>query len=329
MPFGSLFSQRLSGQEAPSEFEGAVVHRARALELISKGELEQAVAELTFALRDTNTDLEGDLLLTRSAAFSSLSEQPKQPEAFLMQGKALLLLERYPEAESALLDGLALDPSHTALQTALRHVSDQAADTRRLSSQRSTASPRAPSVAFMTITLKNILEKSFPQEYAARGLEEADSTAGPRSSEVEEEAPVPLFVMSCLLPGERMALNIFEPRYRLMVRRCMEGSRRFGMATVRGPHHQLDAVACLAEIIECNPLPDGRYYVEIMGRQRFRIQQAWEQDGYRIARPAYFMDGAPASTEEEHALVQQTSSIDSLADQWIQRLRAMFLHGKH
>ena len=32
--------------------------------------------------------------------------------------------------------------------------------------------------------------------------------------------------------GEKMALNIFEPRYRLMVRRCMEGSRRLGMAIV-------------------------------------------------------------------------------------------------
>ena len=53
-----------------------------------------------------------------------------------------------------------------------------------------------------------------------------------------------------------MALNIFEPRYRLMVRRCMEGNRRFGMATVSGSH-QLDAVACLAEILDCQPLPDG------------------------------------------------------------------------
>lgn len=61
--------------------------------------------------------------------------------------------------------------------------------------------------------------------------------------------------------------------------------------------------------------------MEIMGRRRFRIQQAWEQDGYRVARPAFFTDSAPASAEEEHALVQQTSSVDSLADQWTQRLR--------
>lgn len=30
--------------------------------------------------------------------------------------------------------------------------------------------------------------------------------------------------------GERMRLHIFEPRYRLLVRRAMEGSRRLGMA---------------------------------------------------------------------------------------------------
>ncbi len=39
--------------------------------------------------------------------------------------------------------------------------------------------------------------------------------------------------MSSILPGEAMALNIFEPRYRLMIRRAMEGNRRFGMAQVR------------------------------------------------------------------------------------------------
>lgn len=56
--------------------------------------------------------------------------------------------------------------------------------------------------------------------------------------------------------GEKMELNIFEPRYRLLVRRCMEGNRRFGMATVN-QRSQLSAVACQCEILECLPLPDG------------------------------------------------------------------------
>ena len=53
-----------------------------------------------------------------------------------------------------------------------------------------------------------------------------------------------------------MALNIFEPRYRLMVRRCMEGNRRFGMAVMEHSH-VLHGVACEAEIVECQPQPDG------------------------------------------------------------------------
>lgn len=53
-----------------------------------------------------------------------------------------------------------------------------------------------------------------------------------------------------------MALNIFEPRYRLMVRRCMEGNRCFGMASV-SQGHTLSEVACAAEIMACQALPDG------------------------------------------------------------------------
>lgn len=61
--------------------------------------------------------------------------------------------------------------------------------------------------------------------------------------------------MSALMPGERMALNIFEPRYRLMVRRVMEGSRRFGMATV-DRNHQLCDVSKYASLADCaTPAP--------------------------------------------------------------------------
>ena len=57
--------------------------------------------------------------------------------------------------------------------------------------------------------------------------------------------------------GETLALNIFEPRYRLLVRRVMQTSRRFGMATVHGSGHQLSDVACECEILDCQPQHDG------------------------------------------------------------------------
>lgn len=55
----------------------------------------------------------------------------------------------------------------------------------------------------VTITLQNIIEKSFPVEYASRkaeviASEQAHLAGGP-------ETPLPLFVMSCMMPGQYAA----------------------------------------------------------------------------------------------------------------------------
>ena len=62
----------------------------------------------------------------------------------------------------------------------------------------------------------------------------AGGAAASQAPPAAQQLTLPLFVMSLMMPGETMALNIFEPRYRLMVRRVMEGSRRLGMAQVGG-----------------------------------------------------------------------------------------------
>lgn len=55
----------------------------------------------------------------------------------------------------------------------------------------------------VTVTLKRLLERSFPEEYAARGREQCgEGCSG------QEEPPLPLFVMQALLPGERMGLQV-------------------------------------------------------------------------------------------------------------------------
>ena len=54
-----------------------------------------------------------------------------------------------------------------------------------------------------------------------------------------------------------MRLHIFEPRYRLLVRRAMEGARRLGMVAPGAAPGSLAPVGCNCEITECQPLPDG------------------------------------------------------------------------
>jgi hypothetical protein len=74
----------------------------------------------------------------------------------------------------------------------------------------------------ITVSLQRVIERSFPEEYASRREER-------KSESSNRESILPLFVMTTMLPGKRIGLNIFEPRYRLLVRRCMEGNRMFGM----------------------------------------------------------------------------------------------------
>lgn len=78
----------------------------------------------------------------------------------------------------------------------------------------------------VTVVLQNVLRHAFPQESASRERELQACCSGGSS---DEGTDLPIFVMAPLLPTEKISLNIFEPRYRLMVRRCMEGNKRMGM----------------------------------------------------------------------------------------------------
>ena len=61
---------------------------------------------------------------------------------------------------------------------------------------------------------------------------------------------------------QSLALNIFEPRYRLMVRRCLEGDRRFGMMGKRSQSRDRE-LGCEVQIVESRQLHDGRYHIQV------------------------------------------------------------------
>jgi hypothetical protein len=66
----------------------------------------------------------------------------------------------------------------------------------------------------VSVTLQSIISKAFPQEYANRAAEAAAAAAEAAAADSSSSrVTLPLFVMSTLVPGEKMALNIFEPRW--------------------------------------------------------------------------------------------------------------------
>jgi ATP-dependent Lon protease len=89
---------------------------------------------------------------------------------------------------------------------------------------------------------------------------------------------IPLFPLDVvLLPGADLPLHIFEPRYREMVRKCIDEKSEFGMllALQKGIVH----VGCTAEIIEVvKRYNDGRMDILTVGRTPFRVVQLFTEN---------------------------------------------------
>ncbi len=93
---------------------------------------------------------------------------------------------------------------------------------------------------------------------------------------------LPLFPLPLVLfPGAPIPLHVFEPRYRQMVARCVEGDGRFGLLYHDSDRHgpfdvEPDRVGCVARILKLQPLPGGRSLILCRGEERFRIDDGIE-----------------------------------------------------
>ena len=100
---------------------------------------------------------------------------------------------------------------------------------------------------------------------------------------------LPLFPLNVVLfPGGYLPLHIFEERYRLMMRHCLDGDRRFGVVLISsgsevGVPAVPETVGTIAKIDEVRTLDDGRMLIGVKGEQRFRIVEVLEQAPYITA----------------------------------------------
>ncbi|KAJ3815474.1 PUA-like domain-containing protein [Lentinula aff. lateritia] len=119
----------------------------------------------------------------------------------------------------------------------------------------------------------------------------------------------PIFVCHLSFPGMPILLHFFEPKYRLMLRRCLDSPwPSFGMimsssaSSSSASSSNLNAsdqieYGTMLEIRSVQMLPDGRSMVETWGVWRFRILERGLMDGYVNARIER-IDDIP--DEEEH-----------------------------
>lgn len=139
-------------------------------------------------------------------------------------------------------------------------------------------------------------------------------TAAAEEQRTPDGLDTPLFPCTMAFPGLRTYLHIFEPRYRLMVRRAIESNGRFGMVAYNrlfenqghlGRVHFMD-VGTVLQIERYQILPDGRSFLECRGLHRFRVRNHDLLDGYIIANVEKVEDISLA--EEEQLEADETST---------------------
>ncbi len=100
---------------------------------------------------------------------------------------------------------------------------------------------------------------------------------------------LPMFPLGTVLyPQAMLPLHVFEPRYRIMMRHCLDTDNEFGVVLIErgsevGGGDARFPVGTLARIVQASQLDDGRYAIASVGLQRIRVVQWMPEDPYPLA----------------------------------------------
>jgi len=118
------------------------------------------------------------------------------------------------------------------------------------------------------------------------------------------ETPVMTLPNATLFPQALLPLYIFEPRYRQMVKRCLDEKSEFGilLSLPKG----LARVGCTAEILEVvQRYDDGRMDILTVGRAVFRAVELFTEEDLLEGRVDYLEDReSTAHLDKQDELVE-------------------------
>uniref|UniRef100_A0A670ZXP8 LON peptidase N-terminal domain and ring finger 3 n=2 Tax=Pseudonaja textilis TaxID=8673 RepID=A0A670ZXP8_PSETE len=168
-----------------------------------------------------------------------------------------------------------------------------------------------------TVVIEELIAKYLPAELAERKKLNEEEMA--EFSNLNKN--VPIFVCTMAYPTVPCPLHIFEPCYRLMVRRCMEtGTRQFGMC-IRDPVKGFADYGCILEIRNMEVFGDGRSVVDSIGKRRFKVLQHGKCDGYNTADIEYIEDKKVYGEASEYLTILHSAVYDQ-AHTWFNTLKS-------
>ena len=126
---------------------------------------------------------------------------------------------------------------------------------------------------------------------------------------------LPMFPLGTVLfPYAVLPLHVFEPRYRVMTRRVMDGDGEFGVVLIErgsevgGGDVRFD-VGTIARIIQAAELPDGRFALASVGTRRIRAVRWLPDDPYPRAEVVEVPERAASDSD----VALRSSVIEALA----------------
>ena len=132
-----------------------------------------------------------------------------------------------------------------------------------------------------------------------------------------EPRVVPMFPLGTVLfPHALLPLHVFEPRYRLMTRRVMNGDGEFGVVLIErgsevGGGDARFGVGTIARVVRAQELPDGGYALATVGIRRVRVDRWLPDDPYPQAEVVDVAETASAGDDARRA-----QTFETLAEVW-------------
>ena len=151
--------------------------------------------------------------------------------------------------------------------------------------------------------------------------------------ELPKRRQLPLFPLNTVLfPGAALPLQIFEERYKRLLRDCLDDDSRFGIVLIKSgdevgspaiPH----PIGTVAHITQVNEIRGDRYFVAVTGGRRFKINAITRHRPYLIGDVSVLPDSdsddaQPQSEAIRQQLDEYISLITGLQGGWSSRARA-------
>lgn len=94
---------------------------------------------------------------------------------------------------------------------------------------------------------------------------------------------LPLFPLGLVLyPNERLPLHIFEERYKELTHYCLDEEAPFGIVLFDdGQMAEVGSTARIQDVV--NRYEDGRMDIVVVGQDRFRLHQLYDEESYITA----------------------------------------------